>query len=83
LVHVLRIVPSAAIVIDAMPLVSVAVTAILTLKKPLYVAPFAGELMLTAGGLARGGGGGGGGGGPVFDPAVKTSVETLYAGMVY
>jgi hypothetical protein len=32
LVHVLRIVLSAAMVIDAMPLVSVAETAILTLK---------------------------------------------------
>ena len=30
------------------------------------MAPFAGELMMTEGGIARGGGGGGGGGGPVL-----------------
>jgi len=49
-VHVARVAPSARIVIDAIPVVSLAEAATSILPLPLNVAPFTGEVIETVGG---------------------------------
>ncbi|OLE86547.1 MAG: hypothetical protein AUG08_14440 [Acidobacteria bacterium 13_1_20CM_2_55_15] len=69
------VVPSTEIVTAVTPTLSLAEAVTVTL--PDTVAPFAGAVMLTAGGVVSGGGGGGGGGGEL-EPG-KTVTQVLAA----